>query len=88
MGRRRRWSNSTVATVDEDTKQYAKETSILKVASAEDDQWDTSFVLEDVTVFDKKGLPANLLSVAFEGPYTVRGLIHVEPDQKDRCRHL
>ena len=91
MGRRRRWSNSTVATVDEETICYLNETAVLKKISPEDNAWesnDFSFVLEDVSVYNKKGELGNLLSVAFDGPFTVRGHIVPEDDQKHHCRFL
>ena len=86
MGRRRRWSNSTVATVDEERIRHINETAVLTPMTPEDeDDWHFSFVLEDAAVYNKKGELANLLSVAFDGPFTIRGLVRQEPDQKDHC---
>ncbi|KAM0335779.1 hypothetical protein ACHAQA_000829 [Verticillium albo-atrum] len=86
MGRKRRSSNSTVATVDEDTIKYAKETSVLKLAKLEEDSFEETFVLEDVTVYGKDGQMANLLSVYFDGPVVVRGFIKAEEAQQSMFR--
>ncbi|KAI1098957.1 hypothetical protein F4804DRAFT_323410 [Jackrogersella minutella] len=83
-GRRRRaFSNSTVATVDETSIQYYKEESVLKTASsrAHTDDW-PCFLLADATLYHKDGTLANLLHVDLEGPLIVRGRVEIEKDQE------
>ncbi|KAG7131110.1 hypothetical protein HYQ46_009755 [Verticillium longisporum] len=86
MGRKRRSSNSTVATVDEDTITYAKETSVLKLAVLDENSEEETYVLEDVTVYGKDGQMANLLSVYFDGPVVVRGFIKADEGQQNMFR--
>jgi hypothetical protein len=85
MGRPRKSSNSTVATVEAELIPYTSETSVLAAPKPEDDDWNITHVLENVAVYNKQGRMANLLSVAFDGPFTVRGMIRVEKDNKARC---
>ncbi|KAL2760630.1 hypothetical protein ACRALDRAFT_1053715 [Sodiomyces alcalophilus JCM 7366] len=84
MGRKRRSSNSTVATVDEDRIKYVEETSVLKIPSIDENDWDKTYVLEDVTIYGKDGQMADLLYVSFLGPVTVRGFIRAEGNQASR----
>lgn len=85
MGRRRRAStDSSVASVDRDGIQYATETSVLRPVPFEDKDM-VNFVLEDATVYGKDGQLANLLSVYFDGPYTIRGVVKAEYGQGQRC---
>lgn len=85
MGRKRRSSNSTVATLDEDRIKYVEETSVLKLPSLDESDWDKTYVLEDVTIYGEDGQMADLLYVSFLGPVTVRGFIRAEGNQANRC---
>ncbi|KAH6689589.1 hypothetical protein F5X68DRAFT_260251 [Plectosphaerella plurivora] len=84
MGRPRKLSNSTVATVEAELIPYTNETSVLDPPKEGDNYDDFIYVLEHVAVYDKHGGMANLLSVAFDGPFTVRGMIRVEKANKSQ----
>ncbi|KAI0011217.1 hypothetical protein F4779DRAFT_574754 [Xylariaceae sp. FL0662B] len=82
-GRRRRAASaSTVATVDESTIIYYKESAVLKPVSTRvhPDDW-PCFLLADATVYHRDGTLANLLHVDLEGPFIVRGRVEIERDQ-------
>ncbi|KAI1074140.1 hypothetical protein F5B20DRAFT_564693 [Whalleya microplaca] len=82
-GRRRRAaSTSTVATVDEATTVYYKESTVLKPVSSRihPDDW-PCFLLADAIVYHRDGTLANLLHVDLEGPFIVRGRVEIEKDQ-------
>ncbi|KAH6655280.1 hypothetical protein BKA67DRAFT_560151 [Truncatella angustata] len=76
-------SNSTVATVDEQQLVYTKETQIIRAASPglKQEDW-PCFLLDEAVVYDKHGQMANLLQVDLQGPFMIRGLLVVEPDQR------
>ena len=82
-GRPRKDSTSTVATVDDNQIRYAKESDLLKPipAGLHSDRW-PCFSLDDVVVYHKDGrTPANLLHVASEGPFIVRGRLDLTEDE-------
>lgn len=85
MGRPRKSSTSTVATVDAELIAYNAETAVMVAPGPDDNDWDITYVLEEVAVYSKMGRMANLLNVAFDGPFTVRGTIKVEKDIRSRC---
>lgn len=81
--RRRRQSDSTVATVDELALRPKKESALLKPVSkdTDDDEW-PCFVLKDAVIYQKDGVRiANPLLVDIEGPFIVRG--HLDIDEED-----
>jgi hypothetical protein len=86
-GHRRKVSNSTVATVDNSRTKWLPETAILKPlknieANENSDQW-PCFVLTDATVYLKDGKRmANPLLP--DGPFVVRGQVHVDDKEKDQ----
>ncbi|KAK6071788.1 defective in methylation-7 protein-like protein [Seiridium cupressi] len=75
-------SNSTVATVDEQSIVYTKENQIIRppATGTKSDYW-PCFLLTEAVVYNKHGQMANLLHVDLEGPFMIRGLMVVEPDQ-------
>ncbi|KAK3326319.1 hypothetical protein B0H66DRAFT_617285 [Apodospora peruviana] len=79
-GRRRRPSNSAVATVEELHHRYLKETNVLKPTSPNtpDNEW-PCYVLTDAMVYrsDCK-TPANPLHVHLEGPMVIRGTLQID----------
>lgn len=80
--RRRRASNSTVATVDDSQIRWAKESSILKPSPRDvpDNDW-PCYVLTDATIYRKDGKTlANPLLVHLQGPLVIRGLLEVDDD--------
>ncbi|KAL1881150.1 hypothetical protein VTK73DRAFT_4597 [Phialemonium thermophilum] len=85
--RRRRVSNSTVATFDSTQTQWASESSILKSLTPADEDPDgwPCFVLADAVILhkDRKRL-ANPLFVDTEGPFVVRGVVEFD----EGLRHL
>ena len=74
---------STVATVDDDSVRYLKESDVLKPAPprVHTDNW-PCFLLNDATVYNMNGSIANILHVALEGPFIVRGRLAIEKDQE------
>ncbi|GAB1315041.1 hypothetical protein MFIFM68171_05251 [Madurella fahalii] len=81
--RRRRASNSTVATVDDSQVRWAKESSILKPSprGIPDNDW-PCYVLTDATIYRKDGKTlANPLLVHVQGPLVIRGLLEVDDDE-------
>lgn len=81
--RKRRASNSTVATVDDSHIRWAKESSVLKPApqNITDNDWPV-YVLTDATIYRKDGITlANPLLVHLQGPIVVRGFLEVEEDE-------
>ncbi|KAI1437522.1 hypothetical protein GGR50DRAFT_77837 [Xylaria sp. CBS 124048] len=82
VGRRRRAvSSSTVATIDQETVRFYKESSILKPVDPElhCDDW-PCFLLLDATVYRRDGTIVNQLHVDLEGPFVVRGRLELEMD--------
>ncbi|KAL2257035.1 hypothetical protein VTK26DRAFT_754 [Humicola hyalothermophila] len=80
--RKRRSSNSTVATVDDSRIRWTKESAVLKPVPRDvpDGQW-PCYVLADATVYMKDGKTlANPLLVGLEGPFIVRGLLEVDDE--------
>ncbi|KAI0122843.1 hypothetical protein BJ170DRAFT_114412 [Xylariales sp. AK1849] len=75
-------SISTVDTIDEHSITYQKEDQVLRPAppGSLSDDW-PCFLLTNATVYNKHGAMANLLLVDLEGPFMVRGLLTIEPDQ-------
>ena len=68
--------------MDDDNIHYLKETDLLKPVPprAHSDDW-PCFLLAKATVYHPNGEIANLLHVALEGPFIVRGLLVVEKDR-------
>ena len=86
--RRRRQSDSTVATVDELALRLKKESAMLKPVSkdSDDDEW-PCFVLKDAVIYHKDGVRiANPLLVDIEGPFIVRGLLTIDEDDLEPLR--
>lgn len=79
--RKRAPSVSTVATIDDSSIRYLRESVVLKPVSprAHADDW-PCFLLSDATVYHRNGSMANLLHVDLEGPFIVRGRLEVERD--------
>jgi hypothetical protein len=79
-------SDSTVATVDEHSIKYTKEAQVIQppAPGTNPDDW-PCFLLTEAAVFDRHGQLANLLHVDLEGPFMIRGLMLVEPDQSGSC---
>ena len=91
-GRRRRPSNSTVATVDESYIRFNKESSVLKPTTPDtsDHDW-PCYVLTDANIYRSDGETlANPLHVSLEGPMIIRGKLVVdhEDDQVVSKRKL
>ena len=82
--RKRAPSVSTVATIDDDSVRYLKETDVLKPAppNVDTDEW-PCFPLSDATVYRPDGTIANILNVALEGPLIVRGKLIIEKDHEE-----
>ncbi|OHE96787.1 hypothetical protein CORC01_07933, partial [Colletotrichum orchidophilum] len=84
-GRRRRTSDSTTGTIENDRQAYAKELSVLKrFEPAKGDMLQT-FVLEDAMICDKKGRPVELFTVNTQGPFIVRGRVIIDGPQTARA---
>ncbi|KXJ92764.1 hypothetical protein Micbo1qcDRAFT_232469 [Microdochium bolleyi] len=83
--RKRALSNSTVATVDEATVPYFRESSVLKKVppAVHNDDW-PCFLLLDATIYDKHGQMASQLDVDLEGPFVIRGRLALDKDQESR----
>ncbi|KAJ1329135.1 hypothetical protein MN608_05867 [Microdochium nivale] len=83
--RKRALSNSTVATVDEATVPYFRESSVLKKVAPDihNDMW-PCFLLLDATVYDRHGQMASQLHVDLNGPFVIRGRLSLDKDQ-DSC---
>ncbi|KAK3944171.1 hypothetical protein QBC46DRAFT_375569 [Diplogelasinospora grovesii] len=82
-GRKRRASNSTVATVDDTHIRHQREASVLKPTSANepDSEW-PCYVLTDAVIYRKDGKTlANPLHVDLEGPMVVRGKLEVDEER-------
>jgi hypothetical protein len=80
-------STSTVATVDERAITFLQENQVVRPpppGTAPDDL--PCFELTEAAVYDRHGQMANLLQVDLEGPFLVRGLLNIEPDQAEYCK--
>ncbi|OLN82127.1 hypothetical protein CCHL11_07627 [Colletotrichum chlorophyti] len=89
VGRRRRTSDSTIATVYDTGRSYASELSVLKKFDESLDLENPllqTFVLEDATVWDKNGRLVELFTVKTQGPFVVRGRVIIEEWQKSRAQ--
>lgn len=92
-GRPRRYSNSTVASIDLSHVTYLQEASVLKsTKSTDSDDWDT-FELKEAVVYRKSNdgqlVIANVCNVDFEGPFVIRGKLNIDlSDQKEFCTLL
>ena len=93
MGRRRRMSTSTVATVDENRSIWSKERDVLKPCQADidDNEWPV-YVLSDAVVYEKDGKTmGNPLFVNKVGPMVIRGRLEIEDDEEQAisaCRSI
>ncbi|KAJ5009157.1 hypothetical protein K4K57_009237 [Colletotrichum sp. SAR 10_99] len=92
VGRRRRTSNSTTATVDPEDNVYTDELNVLKKFDPRleaDDATSTiqTFILEDATIHDKHGHPAELFTVRTKGPFTIRGRLKIDQEQSSRAKN-
>ncbi|KAI8238053.1 hypothetical protein K4K54_007761 [Colletotrichum sp. SAR 10_86] len=92
VGRRRRTSDSTTATVDPEDNVYTDELNVLKKFDPRleaDDATSTiqTFILEDATIHDKHGHPAELFTVRTKGPFTIRGRLKIDQEQSSRARN-
>jgi len=87
-GRRRRWSNSTIATVDDTTRKARCETLLLKPRPQDlvEDDWPT-FVMTDAVIYcpDGKTL-GNPLLIERQGPFIVHGHVEVDTTGDDKER--
>ncbi|SPJ84100.1 uncharacterized protein FTOL_10616 [Fusarium torulosum] len=82
VGRPRRASTSSVDTVDDDRVSWRQEKSVLRYEPGAIDP-EKCFELRDAVVLNKDGHTLeNALDVATRGPYTVRGTLVIDPDQK------
>lgn len=88
-GRRRRVSNSTVATFDESHVRYVPENEILRPIDAGDEDYNEwwCFYLTEAVVLRKDGKTlANPLLVNSEGPFIIRGkLVIRKADRPCTC---
>lgn len=91
--RRRRDSDSTVASVDTGSIEYVDETQVLKKLRqselSDSDSW-PCFVLKDAVVYrkteDGQLEIANVCNVDLDGPLIVRGLLEIDPQEhKSYC---
>jgi len=81
MGRRRKVSTSTVATVDNSRFSWVKESAILKPAPKGNEDNGPTCVLTDAIVYDKDGKTmGNPLFVGEVGPMVVRGKLEIGND--------
>ncbi|KAF3811126.1 hypothetical protein GCG54_00001440 [Colletotrichum gloeosporioides] len=92
VGRRRRTSDSTTATVDPEDNVYTDELNVLKKFDPRleaDDATSTiqTFILEDATIHDKHGQPAELFTVRTKGPFTIRGRLKIDQEQSSRAKN-
>ncbi|KAI8292110.1 hypothetical protein K4K60_010544 [Colletotrichum sp. SAR11_57] len=92
VGRRRRTSDSTTATVDPEDNVYIDELTVLKKFDPRleaDDATSTiqTFILEDATIHDKHGHPAELFTVRTKGPFTIRGRLKIDQEQSSRAKN-
>ncbi|KAI8171521.1 hypothetical protein KHU50_005389 [Colletotrichum sp. SAR 10_65] len=92
VGRRRRTSDSTTATVDPEDNVYTDELNVLKKFDPRleaDDATSTiqTFILEDATIHDKHGHPAELFTVRTKGPFTIRGRLKIDQEQSSRAKN-
>lgn len=81
-GRSRRYSNSTVASVDLQHVHYLDELSVLKpVQNVDHDDWPI-FVLSEAIIYRKTQNgqleQANACNVDLEGPFIIRGKLEVD----------
>jgi hypothetical protein len=85
-GRRRRVSNSTVATFDDSHVPYVPELSILKGLAADNedsDDWPIFRLSEAVILYSDGRRLANPLFVEGEGPFIIQGKLEVDEDQHE-----
>lgn len=94
MGRRRKSSTSTVATVDQDPSSWTEELKVLKPYKPGilDNDW-PMFILDDAVIYEKGGKTlGNPLLVHKVGPMVIRGTLEVtEEDEQnvfDACRSI
>lgn len=90
-GRPRRYSDSTVASIDRTHVTYLQETSVLKsTKSTYSDDWPI-FELKDAVVYRKSKdgqlVIANVCNVDLEGPFVIRGKLDIDLDQKSFMRN-
>lgn len=87
-GRRRlrATSASTVDTVDEQSIKYMQEQQVIRPPAPGVPANDRPcFLLTEAIVYNKDGQMANLLHAELEGPFMIRGIMVVEPDQSSSC---
>ncbi|KAK3378515.1 hypothetical protein B0H63DRAFT_525738 [Podospora didyma] len=85
-GRKRKTSESTVATFEDVPHRWAKEVSVLRPTplGLPDNDW-PCYVLDDAVIYRKDGHTlANPLLVHLEGPLIVRGKLEVGDDDEHR----
>ncbi|KAF9881056.1 hypothetical protein CkaCkLH20_01206 [Colletotrichum karsti] len=89
FGRRRRTSDSTTGTLDHDSHAYTNELNVLKKfdRSLKDADALQTFVLEDATIYDRAGRTVELFTVGTKGPFTVRGRVLIDGEQKKRAKN-
>ncbi|KAK7741027.1 hypothetical protein SLS53_005091 [Cytospora paraplurivora] len=90
-GRPRRYSNSTVASVDLAHISYLQETSVLKPTKiTNSDHW-PCIVLKEAVVYrrskDGQLIIANVCNVDLEGPFVIRGQLDIELEQMHLLRN-
>lgn len=90
LGRPRRDSDSTVASVDLTLIEYVPELSILKPAPSSTDF--PTFVLDDAVIYRKDAdgnlVVANVCNVNLDGPLIVRGKLEVEDEHRPFLRKI
>ena len=65
---------------------YIQESQIVRPANGtQPNDW-PCFLLTEAAVYNKDGQMANLLEVDLEGPFMIRGIMVVEPDQSSSCK--
>lgn len=75
-------SASTVETIDEHSIEYMQEQQVIRPPAAGVPANDRPcFLLTEAVVYNKHGQMANLLHAELEGPFMIRGIMVVEPDQ-------
>lgn len=82
VGRPRRASTSSVDTVDNNRVSWRQEKSVIRYEPGPIDP-EKCFELRDAVVLNKDGHTLeNALDVASRGPYTIRGTLMIDHDQK------
>jgi hypothetical protein len=89
-GRRRRNSNSTVASIDESNTRYLSEIKVFKPTPPDTEKDDfPSIVLHNAAVYRSDGKTmANPLNSDLEGPYIIRGQLRIRTPEELKAEGL